>query len=118
MSKTRFAIRTIQKGGWVTIFGMKMRPSSQWLKYDGKLDGMRYNFGLYWSGDKLEPFAELWGTEAMHKAVDEDSFSILYDADPQAMDDGRLPWMWWGTEEHFRESEEIYKRVNAAMGEE
>ncbi len=63
MAKRRFVLRTI-KNGSVTINGKTFKPDEQWMKYDGRLDGMRYAFGLYYTGDKWEDkFVNLWGSE-------------------------------------------------------
>jgi hypothetical protein len=51
------------RDGTVRINDLTFRPTNRWLEYDGRLDGMRYTFGLYWTGDEMEPFVYLWGTE-------------------------------------------------------
>lgn len=71
MSKRRFVIRTI-KDGQVKIFGRIFKPSTRWLQYDGRLDGTRWAFGLYWNGDIQLPFVGLWGTEEAYLAAYEE----------------------------------------------
>ena len=46
MRKRNFVIRTI-RNGQVKINGQIFRPEEMWMPYDGRLDGMRYVFGLY-----------------------------------------------------------------------
>ena len=51
-------IRTI-RNGQVKINGRIFKPDRRWMEYDGRLDGMRYTFGLYWSGQRMLPFVQL-----------------------------------------------------------
>lgn len=81
----RFVLRTIHDGH-VRINGKTYAPNDQHLAYDGRLDGMRFAFGLY---DGF-PFVSLWGTERTYNSDDPD-------ADwpgPQCVDGG-FPWLWW-----------------------
>jgi hypothetical protein len=85
----RFVIRTI-KNGQVRINQRIFRPDERWLKYDGRLDGMRYAFGLYYGpGNEMKSTVYLWGTEkAYHGDVEQIGRS------PEAID-GYYPWAWW-----------------------
>ena len=74
MRKRNFVLRTI-RNGQVKINGLIFRPDKRWLEYDGRLDGMRYAFGLYWRGDEMEPFAELWGTEETYRMAKTDQWN-------------------------------------------
>jgi len=76
----RFVTRTINDGK-VKIYGREFYPSEQWMKYDGRLDGLRYIFGLYQIGEKLEDFVFLWGPEDK-------------DFGPEVVD-SKLDWAWW-----------------------
>ena len=66
-----FVIRTIRDGA-VKINGFTYQPLNLSgygrITYDGRLDGMRYAFGLYWVGDKQEPYVFLWGTERAYRS--------------------------------------------------
>ena len=106
MRKRNFVIRTI-RNGTVQIDGQAFRPSTRWLQYDGRLDGMRFAFGLYWSGDRMEPFVYQWGTEDAYRAVGElttDEIAIVrftgeamaenYWPGPDCVD-GYWPWAFW-----------------------
>lgn len=87
----RFHIRTI-KNGQVKILGHYYHPDNTHMQYDGRLDGMRYAFGLYRIGDeddKLEPFVCLWGTE---KAYRSECHTDWYG--PECID-GHFYWYWW-----------------------
>ncbi|MEW6016456.1 MAG: hypothetical protein AB1760_00115 [Pseudomonadota bacterium] len=85
-SRPRFVIRTI-RNGTVTIFGQQFQPDDGLLKYDGRLDGLRYAFGLYWRGDFQLPLLNMWGTE------DEYRDGRTFDG-PDVVD-GTLPWAFW-----------------------
>ena len=69
--KRRFVIRTI-KNGQVKILGRIFKPTNKWLEYDGRLDGQRWAFGLYWRGDEQLPFVALWGTKEAYVAAYEE----------------------------------------------
>ena len=84
-----FVLRTI-KGGKVTIFGKTYAPDERHLKYDGRLDNLRYWFGRYPSHlaeEGYKPFVCLWG----RKEQLTDS-TVTYG--PECVD-GTLPWYWW-----------------------
>lgn len=82
----RFAIRTIRDGR-VVICGKTYRANNEYLKYDGRLDGMRYAFGRY--GDECK-FVSLWGTEANYLESDPSKWT----PGPEEVV-GHLPWMVW-----------------------
>lgn len=106
MRKRRFVIRTI-KNGQVKIFGRVFKPTDKWLKYDGRLDGQRYAFGLYWSGDEMLPFVELWGLEEAYRSASDDeawkNYCKSHSYPPDVVYDEKLhgwyyPWATWVTE--------------------
>ena len=105
MSKRRFVIRTI-KNGQVKIYGRVFKPSEQWLEYDGRLDGQRWAFGLYWNGDKMLDFVELWGTEEAYIAAYKDetweAYCKAWPIMPGCIQDENgvwtYPWATWVTE--------------------
>jgi len=88
--RQRFVIRRI-KDGSVSIKGVTFRPRSDAaLKYDGRLDGMRYAFGLYWNGDEFEKrFVELWGTERAYR------YGVGLNWPGPECVDGKLYWSSW-----------------------
>jgi hypothetical protein len=85
--KPRHVVRLI-KDGRVKIYDHYYYPSVRWKEYDGRCDGMRYYFGLYWSGDKLEPYVSMWGSERYWK---ERRWSEI---GPELVA-GKFPWKWW-----------------------
>ena len=87
-----FVIRTIRNGK-VRIFGHDFTPDAPHIPYDGRLDGLRYAFGLYRLGDGYEHFVHCWGTEAAYR-----SDSDLAPAGPEVVD-GALAWEFWSTAE-------------------
>lgn len=95
----RFAIRKIRNGR-AKIFGRWFYPDPKWIPYDGRLDGMRYAFGLYLTPEgEPENFVNLWGCEAQYLAKTPEEYGTEYKNDPQVIEDGTLPWATWGTEE-------------------
>ena len=103
MSKRRFVLRTI-KDGQVKILGQIFKPTDKWLEYDGRLDGQRWAFGLYWNGDEQLPFVELWGTEEAYIAAYDDETwkeycaANLYPIDTvysEEMGSWYYPWATW-----------------------
>jgi len=94
---TNFVTRTI-KNGKVRINGNTYKPDKNFMKYDGRLDGMRYIFGIY---EGKEDVVSMWGKEEILKnlAIIEESEII----------NGTLPWYWW-----YREEEQ--QRTTGAKG--
>lgn len=111
--KRNFVIRTI-KDGQVKIYGKMFKPTDKWLEYDGRLDGQRWAFGLYWTREYLDvpgvpanwtqlPFVELWGTEkAYFAAYKDETWEAYREAWPIMPgciqgDDGAwyYPWATW-----------------------
>ena len=80
-----FYVRTIKKGT-VQINGEVYRPSEQYLRYDGRLDGLRYMFGIY----QGEPFVSLC-------CIDEADYCLPGQQTPDVVN-GKLPWVWWHKE--------------------
>ena len=97
MQKRNFVLRTIVDGK-VQIDGKVFVPSSRFMEYDGRLNGMRYAFGLYWCSDELEPYVSLWGTEEAYRAVGAPEYDDMEWPGPDAVD-GYFPWAWWYVEE-------------------
>ncbi len=82
----RMVIRTISYGR-VKIKHKWFYPSNDHKEYDGRLDGRRYAFGLYYTGDKIDNHISLWGSEEMYN-------DIKAGYGPELVD-GAFPWMWW-----------------------
>ena len=87
--RRRFVLRTIRKGS-VRINGKTFHPDcSGYAAYDGRLDGMRYAFGLY----DMDPYLVcLWGTEEASRST---TVEQLESASRPEVVDGTLPWMFW-----------------------
>lgn len=89
---TRFVIRTINSGK-VKINNRWFKPSDQYKKYDGRLDGLRYAFGIYWVGETniliMDNFLSLWGPE------DQYNQEMPTDHSGPHVVDGNLPWNLW-----------------------
>jgi len=93
MQKRGWATRTV-KDGKVKVWGKWFGPDKRYLKYDGRLDGIRFLFGVYWrlakDGGEYEHYMlGLWGTEEAAKSSDSH-----YPDGPENVD-GTLPWYWW-----------------------
>lgn len=90
----RFVTRKI-KDGRVKIYGRWFKPEEKWQKYDGRLDGMKYAFGLYLDAKgNIEDFVYMWGTEEAYRYNGDD----FKGAQPEIMPDGGLPWSGWNVE--------------------
>ena len=97
MSKPRFAIRTIRNGR-VKIFHRWFEPQEKWEEYDGRLEGLRYAFGLYYNPhypyvnptESMEPYVYLWGSEEQYHDPE-----LLDFRGPEITKDGGLPWIFW-----------------------
>lgn len=70
MSNKLWFTRTV-KNGVVKIGGIWYRVCEQWKKYNGELDGLRCIFARYITGNELEPYIALWGTEKYAKGLEE-----------------------------------------------
>lgn len=92
----RFVIRKIRNGR-VKIFGRWYYASDQYEKYDGRLDGLRYAFGLYERDGVLQDFVYLWGGERQFHTIED-----LKEPVPEMLEDGGLPWCWWNVRENER----------------
>ncbi len=94
---TRFAIRTV-RNGQVKIFGrlFTVNPIYDDPPYDGRWEGRRFAFGLYYVGGILENFVSLYGTERLYRARG-DEWENMYDAERRiTTDDGGAElWAWW-----------------------
>jgi hypothetical protein len=83
------------------------KPTSKWLEYDGRLDGLRCTFGLYWMGDESPRSVALWGTEeAFQAATDEDQWKEYRKTHPHSLEavyneetqNWYYPWATWHAE--------------------
>lgn len=82
--------RTIRDGA-VRIYGRTFRPNEHHMAYDGRCDGLRYWFGLYFSpGSRwdIEPFV------CLHSLAESTDESVM---DGPHCVDGGYPWEWWDT---------------------
>lgn len=86
----RFAIRTI-KDGRVKINNRYYAPPDAHMAYDGRLEGLRYAFGLY---AHERGFVCLWGTHALWKAGNSDYEQEYAKGGPHVIN-GREPWLFW-----------------------
>lgn len=95
MKRHNFVLRTI-KNGRVKIDGEYFYPEKRWKEYDGRLDGMRYAFGLYWTGYQRQDYVTLWGSEKVFNSPDGGA-SLPDDmyCGPEVMEDGTIPWGFW-----------------------
>jgi len=91
--RKNFVIRTIRDGK-VKVFGHWFKPKEE---YSGELDGQRWAFGIYYTGDIMMDTLYLWGTEDLHRALNDnkDEFSRLYNLQPNVTSDGIIHWTWW-----------------------
>ena len=105
MGKQRFVERKIRDGR-VKIKGMWMYPNEWHRAYMGELDGMTLVFALYWTGDKLEPFAALVG----QKLLTQDDYDMSFRFHPNLID-GVFHWDWWGTHEYIDYINGVKKRI-------
>ena len=97
--RPRFLIRRIRNGS-VVIKDTVFRPDETHMKYDGRLEGMRYAFGLYWTGDEWNnKFVYLWGPEEMYRAAtdDEDRYKEMHGKTPDCVD-GVFVWQKWNAD--------------------
>lgn len=94
-------MRTIRNGR-VRIRGVLFRPDEHHRAYDGRLDGQRWLFGLYWGPknyDRYGPdgwccaFVSLWGTEAAALARTDEDMQREWPG-PNCID-GTFNWEWW-----------------------
>lgn len=82
LPRRNFVCRKIRNGR-VRIYGRWYYPSERFTKYDGRLDGSRWRFGLYWSEGQMMNICGL------HSEVGDDSWP------GRACVDGKFPWYWW-----------------------
>lgn len=94
MSKRRrFVLRTVRKGR-VRIMGatFEIRPCNATSRpYDGRLDGLRMAFGLYWQGPSWNSgYVDIWGTEKAYRDTG-DARPVDWPG-PHCVD-GSFPWV-------------------------
>ena len=94
-----FVIRTIRNGR-VKIKGRWFYPYGE-PKYDGRLDGISYAFGLYKKvGGEIENFVYCWGTASYYYAwgdVDEENWWGEKIPTPNVEPNGTVLWNSWRT---------------------
>ncbi len=86
-------LRKIRQGR-VKIGGKWFRPDETHMKYDGRLDGMVYLFGLYKSNPDL---AALWGTERAYRAKTDEEYKHEWETRPDCIN-GAFVWYSWRTD--------------------
>ena len=91
--KRHFVIRTVRKGQ-IRYAKRTFAVSELHQKYDGRLDGLPYAFGLYYHGPdgSLSPFVCLWGTVEQYR---HEGLEGEFPPPGPELVDGGLPWMWW-----------------------
>ena len=99
--RPRFALRTIHKGA-MRIRGLVFVPYQGHRPYDGRLDGLRMAFGLYYGPKGYDTYrasdgwqtkyVALWGTERAYRGGPDDW------PGPECVD-GCFPWEWWNARE-------------------
>jgi hypothetical protein len=88
-----FVIRTILNGR-VKINGNWFYPKGE-PKYDGRLDGIAYAFGLYGkSNGEYKDFIHCWGTASYYYAWNEWGENI---PTPHIEKNGNVLWSFWET---------------------
>lgn len=100
-------IRTI-KNGQVIVFGKRYAPDSKHAKYDGRLDGMRYAFGIYRNENDEAYMLGLWGKESTYRNPDCANLFAKDFYGPEMLPDNSLPWAFWPEvpEQEFRAQEQ------------
>jgi hypothetical protein len=100
---SRVVLRTV-RDGQVTIDGRQFAPDENYMAYDGRLEGLRFAFGLYRHDARM---AALWGSEDAYRASRRTAFRYdqeryeRYGCDsPEVVDSpetggGVLPWYFW-----------------------
>lgn len=90
----RFVIRTIKKGR-IKIFGKFYYPDNRYMEYDGRLDNMRYAFGIYekYTPDGIIPddCVSMWGSEKAFRGLESPN-------EGKDVINGYFPWMLWHAE--------------------
>ena len=100
MKRINRVVRTVRNGR-VKIFGRTFVPLQVHRSYDGRLDGKRIAFGLYWLGKRWQSdFVNCWGSEEMYlagkRSINDNhlAFEAAYRANP-CLVDGTFPWEFW-----------------------
>jgi hypothetical protein len=100
---SRFVLRTV-KGGQVTIDGRQFAPDEKYMAYDGRLEGLRFAFGVYHYDARM---VALWGSEDAYMATrrtassaDQARYACGECDSPEVVDipgavGGVLPWYFW-----------------------
>lgn len=100
----RHVIRTVNEDGSVLINGVRFFPDQRHVKYDGRLDGQRLVFGLYYTEGKWDStMVSLSCTEQMWKVPrpkDDDEDFARWERELEACPrpdvvDGAHVWMFW-----------------------
>jgi len=95
MASKRFAIRTV-KDGSIKVFGMTLVPIDARNQYDGRFEGHRLAFAMYYIGKERQPFVSLWGTERDYRCHSEDMPDW---GKPPVCMNGVFEFAWWETVE-------------------
>lgn len=87
-----WATRTIRDGR-VLIDGRYYYPDDRWMEYDGRLDDLRYHFGLYKHKPELISMIRQEDSPVGFDPTDPASYS---ENRPEIID-GSAPWLFWRT---------------------
>ena len=101
--------RTIRNGS-VRINGKTYFPSDRWKEYDGRMDGIRCAFGVYFVGDRQQGHIALWGTEENYKESGKET-SCLPDMSFGLVGNS-YPWYWWYTKEEKARLKAMWARLD------
>lgn len=82
--------RTVRNGA-VKIGGRTYRPVEHHMPYDGRLDGVRFAFGVYPYMPRSVSLHSVAGS-----IPSEDDNAVM--EGPHCID-GAYPWMWWDAQE-------------------
>lgn len=91
-----WVVRTVRNGR-VKIDGKWYAPDEHHVPYDGRLDGLRMNFGRYRRGDGYLPFVNLHSLDCDHDGGVMDLGGAWCDKcwPGPACVDGYDPWCFW-----------------------
>ena len=104
MSKPRAVVRTITDGR-VKVYDRYFYPNEKYMEYDGRLDGRRYWFGIYY--DYIAGIEQPRMTN-MISLIREAGSPVRFDPDnpasysenrPEVVGDS-VPWLFWFTDEN------------------
>jgi len=93
MKRPRIIRRTI-KDGKVRVFGRFFYPSSKYMEYDGRLDGLCYIFGLYYENGELLDKISLIAMDGKPTRFDPNNPDTYRENQPEVIDE-YIPWLFW-----------------------